>query len=499
MIAAAIISALLYVVDAGAPLRHMLRERTLLAERAMSALRFPSAPPDEFYEGAILDHFSLSSDASGARSWRQRFWVNDTFWQAGGKAGPVFLYLEGEGTGSPYSVLQGEHVELAAVHGALVISLEHRFYGASLPRTDLTVDSLVYLSSHQAVGDIAHFLRGYVSPTYKISFPQTAVVTFGGSYPGALSAWTRLRIPHLVTIGVSTSSPVEASFDFVGYNYVVGKSLALETIGGSAACASAVRDAFVALDAALAAGGATATAAGKMFSSCQDLGVADANDIMWAASNYGGLIQGLVQYNDEGAGLDVRGLCTIMNATENSAVENLASAVKQMLGGGCSDNSYSDYVVQAGNTTANPAAYGLGLRQWMWQSCSQFAYWQTCEDRDVCPLSLYMTLESNTQQCRDLFGAPFTALVSEERVSNTNDLLGGAAIAGSHIIFVNGGVDPWHNLSVLETRPELLSVFIPTGAHCRQMRASSDSDPEDVKEARAQIAAQLAVWLANRS
>ena len=35
------------------------------AERAMSALRFPSAPPDEFYEGAILDHFSLSSDASG--------------------------------------------------------------------------------------------------------------------------------------------------------------------------------------------------------------------------------------------------------------------------------------------------------------------------------------------------------------------------------------------------------------------------------------------------
>jgi serine protease 16 len=436
------------------------------------------------------------SDASGTRSWRQRFWVNDTFFVPGG---PVFLYIEGEGTGSPYSVMEGEHVELAAVHGALVISLEHRFYGASLPLNDLTLNSLVFLSSHQAIGDIARFLRGYVSPTYKITFPQTAVVTFGGSYPGALSAWTRLRLPHLVTIGVSTSSPVEASFDFVGYNAVVGKSLALETIGGSPACASAVRDAFVALDASLAAGGATATAAGKMFSSCQDLGAADANDIMWAASNYGGLIQGLVQYNDEGGGLDVRGLCAIMNSTANSAVENLASAVTQMLGGSCSDNSYSDYVVAAGNTTANPAAGGLGLRQWMWQSCSQFAYWQTCEDRDVCPLSLYMSLESNTQQCRDLFGAPFTADVSAERVATTNDLLGGAGFAGTHTIFVNGLVDPWHNLSCVDTRPEVLSVIIPTGAHCRQMSASRDTDPQDVKDARAQVAAQLAIWLANRS
>lgn len=119
--------------------------------------------------------------------------------------------MEGEGTGSPYNCLEGQHVELAALHGALVMSLEHRFYGASAPTADLSVDSLGLLTSQQAVGDVARFLATYV----RTAFPGVKrVVTFGGSYPGALSAWLRLKIPHLVWAAFSTSSPVEAQVDF---------------------------------------------------------------------------------------------------------------------------------------------------------------------------------------------------------------------------------------------------------------------------------------------
>lgn len=73
-----------------------------------------------------------------------------------------------------------------------MIALEHRFYGASIPTADLSTDSLSLLSSHQSIADISRFLVEYVA----VAYPNvTAVVTFGGSYPGALSAWTRLRLP----------------------------------------------------------------------------------------------------------------------------------------------------------------------------------------------------------------------------------------------------------------------------------------------------------------
>jgi hypothetical protein len=106
-----------------------------------------------------------------------------------------------------------------------------------------------------------------------------------------------------------------------------------------------------------------------------------------------------------------------------------------------------------------------------------------------------MTLESNTRQCADLFGSPFTAEVSASRVIVNNDLLGGQGIAASRIVFVNGLVDPWHWLSVTETRPEQLAVIIPDGAHCSQMGSARPGDSPEVTKARAEIAAQLAIWL----
>ena len=117
------------------------------------------------------------------------------------------------------------------------------------------------------------------------------------------------------------SSPVQASFDFTGYNTVVGESLARPSVGGSDACLANVRAAFIFLDASLEAGGATAGAAGKALNSCEDLSHADPLTIMWAASNYGGMIQGLVQYNDEVGGLDVRALCKIMCDTSKTPFE----------------------------------------------------------------------------------------------------------------------------------------------------------------------------------
>ena len=45
---------------------------------------------------------------------------------------------------------EGEYVELAQKFGALIFSVEHRFYGGSINQNGLQLDQLQYLSSQQA-------------------------------------------------------------------------------------------------------------------------------------------------------------------------------------------------------------------------------------------------------------------------------------------------------------------------------------------------------------
>ena len=73
-------------------------------------------------------------------------------------------------------------IHLAEKFGALIVAVEHRFYGESMPKPDFSVDSLRYLSSRQAQEDIKGF-RAFVTEQYDL--PETSKwITFGGSYPG---------------------------------------------------------------------------------------------------------------------------------------------------------------------------------------------------------------------------------------------------------------------------------------------------------------------------
>jgi len=70
------------------------------------------------------------------------------------------------------------------------------------------------LSSDQALADLAEFI---VNIKNKYDIPSAAKwVAFGGSYPGTLAAWLRMKYPHLIHAAVSSSGPLLAKIDFKG-------------------------------------------------------------------------------------------------------------------------------------------------------------------------------------------------------------------------------------------------------------------------------------------
>ena len=81
----------------------------------------------------------------------------------------------------------------------------------------MTTGNMKYLSSRQGLEDAGHFISS-MNDQYNL----TTWFTFGGSYPGSLSAWMRLRFPHLVAGSVSSSGPLFAKLDFHEYLQVNG-------------------------------------------------------------------------------------------------------------------------------------------------------------------------------------------------------------------------------------------------------------------------------------
>lgn len=196
-----------------------------------------------------LDHFT-DDDAT----FQQRYFYTDRYIHKDSNSSnknrksAAFLCIGGEGPSLSSHVLvdsvhcTGDMLGLAAklhnedwdIH---VFALEHRYYGESFPSADEDMpnyDDLTHLSSRQAIHDVIEFVQ---SPDIANQLQDNIQwITFGGSYPGMLSAWSRLLYPNVITGAVSSSAPVQPELDFSQYYDHIAQDLKDATIGGSDAC-----------------------------------------------------------------------------------------------------------------------------------------------------------------------------------------------------------------------------------------------------------------------
>lgn len=113
----------------------------------------------------------------------------------------------------------------------------------SILYSNLSTANLMYLSSEQALADLAYFITA-MNDKYAIASTQQRWIAFGGSYSGSLAAWLREKYPHLVHGAVSSSGPLLAKADFTEYFDVVTNSLRTY----SEKCVDSVRKSFQQVD-----------------------------------------------------------------------------------------------------------------------------------------------------------------------------------------------------------------------------------------------------------
>ncbi|XP_068085751.1 putative serine protease K12H4.7 [Anabrus simplex] len=425
-----------------------------------------------------LDHYDPTSNVT----WKQLYFASNTYYKPGG---PAFLFISGEGPASASWVQGGQMVDLAEAHGAIAFELEHRYYGDSHPTPDLSTKNLRFLTSEQALADLAYFIQ-LMNKQFELE--DTKWIVFGGSYAGNLAAWMRLKYPHLVHAAVASSAPVLAQTDFTGYFEVVGSVMN----ASSTQCYDDVKNATQELNKLLQTEEGVQKVT-KLFNLCKPIDTNIKNDVYYLQSSYAGMFASTVQYNSYERD-DIGALCKEVTDPERGATPlERYVRVNVINTNECLNISFNDIKEFYGNVSWD--GYSL-LRAWMYQTCTEYGYYQTTDSPNQ-PFSDGFPLQFYIDQCTVLYGEEFNKNLVDMSVERTNILYGGQHPEVTNVVFVNGGADPWHVLGVLQDlSPSAQAVIIDGFSHCGDMYGIESDEPPQLKKAHEKIAALVKDWLA---
>ena len=412
----------------------------------------------------LIDH-----NAPEAGRFAQRYYVDESY--SISNESPVFFYICGEAACSK-RYLNGAIREYAKKFHAKLVALEHRYYGESMPFKSLSSQDLHLLTTEAALDDLAYFQRNMVREKNW----SGKWVAFGGSYPGSLAAYYRLKFPYLVAGALASSAPVMAKEDFVEYDAHV-------THVAGTQCANQIREVVTLVE-----------------TSINDAEQLKAIKALFDATAVVSSIDFLYLIADTAAGAVQYGqrddFCAAL-AKAKTPLEGYANYAKKM---------YQELHVTAVELTAQgamsekPEEYknNVGMRQWYYQSCREYGYWQNAHpDASLSTRSALINLNYHHQVCDRLFGLKKPAQTQELNNTFYYPLMD---ILTSNIYFTNGEYDPWSTLSLAEKNanainPKLNYQLINGAAHCDDLHASSMLDSDSLVHSRKIMEGLLSKWL----
>ncbi|KAL8894179.1 MAG: hypothetical protein Q9207_008537 [Kuettlingeria erythrocarpa] len=138
-----------------------------------------------------------------------RYWFDASYYKDGG---PVIVLQSGEtdGEGRLPFLQKGLLHQLAQATNGIGVVLEHRYYGKSFPTPDLSTPNLRFLTTEQALADMAYFAQNVVFEGLEdknLTAPETAYFGYGGSYAGAFGSYPPPVSPKPSGISGNTTNP----------------------------------------------------------------------------------------------------------------------------------------------------------------------------------------------------------------------------------------------------------------------------------------------------
>ncbi|KAF2743718.1 hypothetical protein M011DRAFT_480460 [Sporormia fimetaria CBS 119925] len=156
-----------------------------------------------------IDHFPSSPRyiPHSQGKFNVSYWFDDAYYKPGG---PVFVLLMGETAGhrGRYYLQKGIVQKVTKATNGLGVIMEHRYYGTSQPFNDLSVQSLRFLSTEQALADVDYFARNvkFAGIKENLTALNTPWIVYGGSYPGAQAAFLRKTYPKTFFGAIASSA-----------------------------------------------------------------------------------------------------------------------------------------------------------------------------------------------------------------------------------------------------------------------------------------------------
>ena len=397
---------------------------------------------------------------------KQRYWMHTGVWNR--PVGPILLVVGGEHPldGS----VAGFVMDAAAELSAMVVVVEHRFFGTSIPEGWNATNGLSLLTMEQAVADLAvfrdKFQRMVLAPQGQ---SENVWITVGCGYAGALATWARTKHPHHFAGAWASSPPLAAAVEFPSHDMHDR-----QTVGEH--CAARIRTLTDIVQIELNNMGAEGEVRLKALLQAPE--EVDNRDVMLIVHDS---ISLAIQY-----GFKSRLCSTLGAAHDDEIVADFANLTATLWGRSYGKSCHFDSAclssVQKGLSSA---------RAWHWILCTQLGLFATTprSEEDLGIRHKGLDAPFFMRRCVAAFGKGTRADPHGPRKTFKGS-------GSKRLLIVTARDDPWklagHAPHILPD--EIIEVDCHECGHCFDMLPPAAADEEQVREARAKIVRHLRAW-----